>query len=98
MIQERNKLYKPKSNKRINEHKYSNFVYSLPGDKFYKSKINHRGKPYQVMLLELLDNKKNRVLDIKNIYYNQIDILIEEDFKINYKKYKLFYKYGYFTL
>lgn len=81
MIQDRNKLYKPKSNKKINEHKYSNFVYSLPGDKFYKSKINHRGKPYQVMLLELLDNKKNRVLDIKNIYYSQIDILIEEALK-----------------
>lgn len=92
IIGERNKLYKPKTNDRINEHKYSNFVYSLPGDKFYKSKVNHRGKPYQVMLLELLDGRKNRVLDIKNIYYNQIDILIEEALKAITKNISYFKK------
>ncbi|MGI6771697.1 MAG: recombinase family protein [Acholeplasmataceae bacterium] len=78
IISSRQKLYKPKSKEKITEHKYSNFVYSLMADKFYKSKVNHRGKPYQVMLLELLDNQKDRILDVKNIYYSQIDILINE--------------------
>ena len=55
IISSRQKLYKPKSKEKITEHKYSNFVYSLMADKFYKSKVNHRGKPYQVMLLELLE-------------------------------------------
>ena len=78
IIKERQKLYKPKKQTRVIEHKYSNFVYSLHADKFYKSKVNHRGKPYEVMLLELLDTQKNRVLDVRNIYYSQIDILIDE--------------------
>ena len=78
IIKERQKLYKPKKDTKITEHKYSNFVYSMLAGKFYKSKVNHRGKPYEVMLLELLDNKKDRILDVKNIYYSQIDFLIHE--------------------
>ncbi len=78
IIASRRKLYKPRTQNSVIEHKYSNFVYSLESERFYKSKINHRGKPYEVMLLELLDNKKDRILEAKNIYYSQIDILIEE--------------------
>lgn len=46
-------------------------------DKFYKSKINHRGTKHEIKLLEVLDHNRNRLLDAKNIYYRQIDITLE---------------------
>lgn len=57
---------------------YANYVYSIIGEKFYKSKINHRNTNHEIKLLEVLDNNRNRVLDAKNIYYSQIDKLLDK--------------------
>ena len=57
---------------------YANYVYSIIGQKFYKNKINHRNTKHEIKLLEVLDNNRNRVLDAKNIYYSQIDKLLDE--------------------
>ena len=76
MIKQRaDKYYKKASNKI--ELEYANYVYSIIGQKFYKSKINHRNTKHEIKLLEVLDNNRNRILDAKNIYYRQIDIALE---------------------
>lgn len=76
MIKQRaDKYYKKASNK--TELEYANYVYSIIGQKFYKSKINHRNTKHEIKLLEVLDNNRNRILDAKNIYYTQIDIALE---------------------
>lgn len=76
MIKQRaDKYYKKASNK--TELEYANYVYSIIGQKFYKSKINHRNTKHEIKLLEVLDNNRNRILDAKNIYYRQIDIALE---------------------
>lgn len=75
MIKQRaDKYYKKASNKI--ELEYANYVYSIIGQKFYKSKINHRNTKHEIKLLEVLDNNRNRILDAKNIYYRQIDIAL----------------------
>ena len=75
MIKQRaDKYYKKASNKI--ELEYANYVYSIIGQKFYKSKINHRNTKQEIKLLEVLDNNRNRILDAKNIYYRQIDIAL----------------------
>ena len=67
MIKQRaNKYYKTASVK--TEFEYANYVYSIIGQKFYKSKINHRNTKHEIKLLELIDNNRNRILDAKNIY------------------------------
>lgn len=76
LINERNNKFNPSKSKRKSM-KYSNYVYSLISRKFYKSKINHRNKSYQVELLEALDNNGKRVLEAENIYYRQIDDLLD---------------------
>lgn len=76
LISFRSKKYNPAKSKK-KPMKYSNYVYSIIADKFYKSKVNHRGTKYEVKLLEVLDNNGNRILEAKNIYYRQIDELLE---------------------
>lgn len=62
MIKQRaDKYYKKASNKI--ELEYANYVYSIIGQKFYKSKINHRNTKHEIKLLEVLDNNRNRILD-----------------------------------
>jgi len=75
LIEKRNKKFNPSNSKKV-PMLYSNYVYSLITDKYYKSKINHRNTSYEIKLLEALDNNGNRVLDAKNIYYRQIDELL----------------------
>lgn len=76
MIDERNNLYNP-NNTNKTELKYSNYVFSTIANKYYKSKTNHRNTKYEVKLLEIVDKNYNRLLDAKNIYYRQIDELLE---------------------
>src|SRR5690554_5796249 len=70
-----NRFYTPPKVK--TDFEYANYVYSIIGQKFYKSKINHRNTKHEIKLLEVLDNNRNRILDAKNIYYRQIDIALE---------------------
>ena len=69
------KYYKEPSRKVLTE--YANYVYSLIGQKFYKTKTNHRNTKNEIKLLEVIDNNRNRILDAKNIYYRQIDMTLE---------------------
>lgn len=80
MIKERAKVYSKDYNTR-KPTLYSNYVYSLIANKFYRTKVNHRNTSYEVKLLEVLDENKKRILDAKNIYYSQIDILLKEGTK-----------------
>lgn len=79
IIKERAKRYakNPKTTPALN---YTNYVYSIIANKFYKSKINHRGTRHEIKLLEVLDQNRNRLLDAKNIYYRQIDITLAAAF------------------
>lgn len=76
IIKERAKRYakNPKTTLALN---YTNYVYSIIANKFYKSKINHRGTRHEIKLLEVLDQNRNRLLDAKNIYYRQIDMTLD---------------------
>lgn len=56
---------------------YTTYVYSVIANKFYRSKLNHKNTKHEVKLLEVIDNNRNRILDAKNIYYRQIDMLLE---------------------
>src|SRR5690625_4480606 len=90
IIKERRVKFGPNDDEVKIEHLYANFVYSLKANKFYRTKINHRNTPYEVKLLELLDKSEDRILNVKNVYYRQLDYLFEDLFKqinsdINFK-------------
>lgn len=76
IIKSRAKLCSPNINKR-KASLYSNYVYSVIANRFYRTKTNHINTPYEVKLLEVLDENKKRILGAKNIYYDQIDTLLE---------------------
>lgn len=76
VINDRKIKYAP-INPKVRENKYANYIFSPITDKYYKTKVNHRNTKYEVMLLEMLKHDYNRAIDVKNIYYRQIDEVLD---------------------
>ena len=72
----RNKKFNPNGTTLV-ENKYTNYVYSAITKRYYKTKTNHRNTKYEIKLLEMIDPNYNRLLDVKNLYYRQIDEVLE---------------------
>lgn len=90
MIKDRQCKFKPKRTIKL-ENNYSDYIFSVIGQRYYRSKVNHRNTKWEVRLLELVDANKNRILEGKNIYHKQIDLLLENALETIIKDFKLLY-------